>query len=215
MHLRPYQAVVQRRGTILALYDITPELAGGEYASIGVNVMLPAKAQELWLDGKKIDAAGSVDLPCHDGSVVVVREGHAALAAKILGVEGLSGFAPKFELKNDAAKGNVVRLVAYAYQGDAKILTDKAVHAAVLLKTEKTPTDRAFEQFADKAWTANMRVVHDSDTWQTSVEGLDVGLDRGGHVVTRKADGVDVHITGPARINGHDLGQLLNVAPSR
>lgn len=208
-HLRTFQATAQDRGTILALYDLAPALAGAERTSLAVDVMLPAKADEVWFEGNRLDLSQSMNLPCTSRSVVIVREGKAALAARLFLLDGVAGYTPTFALKNDTAKGAVVRLVGYAYKGQSQNLEGKALHAGVVLQTEACMDDAEFAEFLKRNQSMDVNVSSHGETFEAIFGKLDVALGRGGKIVVRRVDGTDVHITAPGRLNGRDFGDLL------
>jgi len=212
-HIKLTQAIAQDKGTVLAVYDLATNLGKTGYSSLGLDLILPAHTDGLWLDGKKVDDSDTTDHACTEQSVVVVREGNAALAARIFGVGGFEGFEPGYFLKHDIAKGNAFRLVAYAYQGDKRQLSDKHVPGAAVIDVEPCETDDAFAKFLARSQSlSKVELERGKSVWRAKYGSLEVALDSASdEPVVRQANGVDVHTTGPARVNGWDLGELLRV----
>jgi hypothetical protein len=210
-HIRLMQAIAQDKGTVLAVYDLATNLGKTDYSTLGLDLILPAHTDGLWLDGKKVDDSDTADRACTEQSVVVVCEGKAALAARIFGVGGFVGFEPVYFLKHDIAKGNAFRLVAYAYQGDSRQLRDRHVPGAVVIDVEQCDTDEAFAKFLSRSESlSKVKIASETGVWRTTYGPLEVALDTAGDKpVVRQSHGVDVHTAGPARVDGWDLGELL------
>jgi hypothetical protein len=211
-HIRLTQAIAQDKGTVLAVYDLATNLGKTDYSTLGLDLILPAHTDGLWLDGKKVDDSDTTDHACTEQSVVVVREGKAALAARIFGVGGFEGSEPGYFLKHDIAKGNAFRLVAYAYQGDNRQLSDKHVPGAVVIDVEQCDTDEAFAKFlAHSQSLSKVKFEKDEKVWRSTYGPLEVALDStSDKPAVRQSNGVDVHTAGPARVDGLDLGGLLS-----
>jgi hypothetical protein len=212
-HIKLTQAIAQDKGAVLAVYDLATNLGKTGYSSLGLDLILPAHTDGLWLDGKKLDDSDTTDHPTTAQSIVVVREGKAALAARMFGVGGFEGFEPVYFLKHDIAKGNAFRLVAYAYQGDKRQLSDKHVPGAVVINVEPCDTDEAFAKFLARSEAlSKVKIANETGVWRTTYGPLKVAMDSASDKpIVRQSNGLDVHTAGPARVNGWDLGELLLV----
>jgi len=210
-HLHLDEAVAQDKGSVLAVYNLAPGMGKAEYSSIGLNVILPAHTDGLWLDGQKVDDSDISNHPCTENSVVVIREGKAMMAVRLFGVGGFDHYQPAYFLKHDIAKGDAFRLVAYAYRGPSTGLRDKRVPGAVIIDVEPCENDQAFADFLTKSQSlAKVDLVTDSEIWHATYGSMEVGFNTETEKPEiRKVNGADVQITGPARVNGWDLGDLL------
>jgi hypothetical protein len=210
-HIRLTGAVAQDKGSVLAVYDLAANVGKNDYQSLGLNLVLPAHADGLWLDGKKILDSDLTDHPCTDQSVVIVREGKAALAARIFGIGGFDGFGPTYFLKHDIAKGNAFRLVADAYKGDSQVLRDAHLPGAVVIDVQTCETDAEFARFmAGAELLSGVKIDENKGVWGAKFGTLNVGFDAGsGRAIAREIDGKDVHHAGPGVVKGWDLGGLL------
>jgi hypothetical protein len=210
-HLHLDEAVVQDKGSVLAVYNLAPGMGKAEYSSIGLNMILPAHTDDLWLDGQKVDDSDISAHPCTENSVVVIREGKAMLAARMFGVGGFNHYQPAYFLKHDIAKGDAFRLVAYAYRGPSTALRDKHVPGAVIIDVEPCENDRVFADFLTRSQSlAKVDLVTDSEIWHAMYGPLEAAFNTATEEPEiRRVNGIDVQITGPARVNGWDLGDLL------
>ncbi len=210
-HIKLTQAIAQDKGTVLAVYDLATNLGKTGYSTLGLDLILPAHTDGLWLDGKKVDDSDTTDHPCTEQSVVVVREGKAVLAARLFGVGGFEDLEPGYFLKHDIAKGNAFRLVAYAYQGDKRQLSDKHVPGAVVIDVEPCDTDDAFAKFLARSQSlSKVEIERGKSVWRAKYGSLEVALDStSDKPIVRQSNGVDVHTAGPAQVDGWNLGELL------
>jgi hypothetical protein len=93
-HLALHPQIVQEKGmlrAVLNLDKLTPEVA--------TNIVLPAKADRIVLDGEVIQADQPFEKAGGPTSVVGIREGNAGVAIRIFHADGAE---PKFVLKADA-----------------------------------------------------------------------------------------------------------------
>ncbi len=209
-HLRPLQAIAMDGGTLLGLFDVTPELQTVETQSFGANLMLPAHADSITLDGKPVDLSRNVDLPCLPGSIIIVREGTAAISARFFHADGLSGFHPIARLKNDAANGAILRFVTYQYQGTPAKLPDKHAYIGVLLNIESTADDVNALKLSQRAATQRIS-INTTDGLRASCDNLEVALTNGGSI-TRRIRGNDISAIRPSGaciLNLRDLTKYL------
>ena len=120
-HLPMRPVCVQEKGTVLAMLDL--DTSGvPETRSIATNVLLPAAADAITLDGRRVSTAAEFEQPAPPDSVVGVREGNAGVAIRVFHADGLGGQKAAVVLKADAAglKEGVARLAVYHYRGEPR-----------------------------------------------------------------------------------------------
>jgi hypothetical protein len=134
--LRP--AVAQEKGAVLALLDLDPR-AEKEIETLATNVLLPARADLVTLDGKTVDAAQPFELAAGPQSVVGIREGHAAVAIRIFSAQGCGGQKPAFRLKADAEglPWGALRYTVYHYRGPTRQQAEKHLRVGILILAGK------------------------------------------------------------------------------
>ena len=167
-HLQQIVATVQDRGFLLGLFDVSPELRRGEVTNLASNIILPMQADQVWLDGRRVDTSKRVALPAGPDSVVAVREGKAAVAARLFAADGCAGRAPLWQLKYDGNPQGAGRFVVYHYRGSPRQLVEPAVRAGLLLVAERCETDAEFAVFLQRARQIQPVSRLDNDVWQVS-----------------------------------------------
>ncbi len=215
VHWKMNGITVQDRGTVVGIEDLSSNIRN-ETASLGLNLILPAHADGLWLDGVKIDPNDRSDHPASASSIVIVREGNAAMAGRLFDVGGFAGCKPTYFLKHDIDGGKAFRLVAYAYQGEVRKLTDHLVPAGFVLQAETCPGDAQFADFVKRsASLESLAIEQKPGRWAAVCGSISLAFDPvNNKPIERMVNGADVHRTGLETVNGWDLSTLLPQVPS-
>ena len=208
-HLSHLVAAVQEKGFILALMDLSPATKRSEFTNLTSNVILPVKADQLWLDGKAVDASKAFDLPANAGSVVGVREGKAAVAARLFVADGGAGQAAAWALQFDGNPQGAGRLVVHHYRGESRQIGERSLRCGLVLLAERCESEAEFGAFLERAGRVELTDATRNGIWQVRAKSgaveLEAGLDlTKKKVAIRRVNGRDWQ---PAvfTVNGRDL----------
>lgn len=212
----PLNAVsVQDRGRLLVLLDLDPSKldATGSFAT---NVVLPARADQLLLDGKPRAARAPFEAAGRVGSTAALRAGQAAVAVRIFAADGAAGQEPRVVLQADpdGLSYGAVRLTVYHYRGPEAKLTDEHVRVGLLFEVAHCDSVTALKELAARVAAAPVEHSRQGQVWAASallggvrLEGArDMAAKRPAY---RRVDGKAV----PARVlnvNGKDLARPLS-----
>jgi hypothetical protein len=123
-HLKPVHqllnpASVQKGGLLLTVLDLDPALAGN-VSNFATNILLPAKADSISVDGTNVNLSTPTQIPLSEHSWIGVREGQAAVLMRLFRVDALNGVPPQIILQSDAIglSYGAARITAYHYQGN-------------------------------------------------------------------------------------------------
>jgi hypothetical protein len=212
-HVKDVLAAVQTGGTVLGLIDLSPDLPHGKAESLATNIILPLRADAVYLDDVKLPAAQaghSFEQPASEKSIVFIREGKAAAAVRIFQANALANQAPKFAVKYDGNEWGAGRLVVYHYQGKSTGFSHgETPVAGVYLCAESCADDAAFEAFRQRMQAVRIDSQNDGKQWSASVGSgetrLEAALDLADHTIAyRRVGGQDVP-SHPLTVNGRDL----------
>ena len=211
-HLKDNIAAVQDKGTVLALLDVSPDVAGKTPESVATNVLFPVHADAVYLNEKKLPADQPYDEPADAGSVVIVREGQAAAALRLFAADGTEGKPAQFAVKYDGNEWGAGRLVAYHAKGGKEALPHEPIHAGVYLHVERCADDAAFQDFMRRALACRIDQRHDGAQWSASVQTgdtrLEAALDGEQHIAYRRVGGHEVE-SHRLTVNGRDFASEL------
>ena len=225
-HIRDVAATVQSGSSVLALYDLSPDLEHGKYDSVATNIIIPMQADAMYLDDVKLPAgqAGhAFEQSANKGSFVFVREGKTAAAFRIFDASGLEGKAPEFALKYDGNEWGAGRLVVYHYKGkETKFGTGATPLAGVYLSVEKCEGDAAFEAFRRRVREVKITSDNDGRQWAASVSSgetkLEAALDLNKHQIAYRRVAGQPAPTPRLTVNGRDIAaeilDPLHLAPA-
>jgi hypothetical protein len=106
---------------------------------VATNIVLPAGADQIMLDGAAVSAAKPFEKPAGPESVVGVREGSAAVAIRIFYADGEQ---PQFVLRADkeGLRWGAARYTVYHH------LKEQKIRVGLLIRAAKCSSDT---QFAD------------------------------------------------------------------
>jgi hypothetical protein len=212
-HLRELIAAVQEKGAILALQDLSPDLPRTETTSIATNIVFPAKADAVYLNGKPVNTDAPFDLPADNKATVCIREGNAALAIRIFTAGGYGGKPAEFAVKYDGNKWSAARLVAYHYRGPAAKLSPAPVRSGVFLDMEHCATGADFAVFIKRAQGIKIEESNSPSEWSATAEiggtrlsaGLDLELRK---IAFRKVNGQEIQPR-TLSVNGRNLTEEI------
>jgi hypothetical protein len=214
-HLRNDLAAVQSNGTILALLHLNPNLANQPESTLATNILFPANADQLLLDGNPLSLTPGQVVPVSSKTWLMVRQGKAVAAVRIfladLSAEQQpeSAELPRWYIKYDGTKANAARLVAYHYQGEEKLLTDKTLRAGIMMMVRSCDSPEAVQAWADELRKISLHQTLEDHQWTVETGNLKATLDLAKRiVVSRTVDGKEM-VTGTFTLNGIDESKLL------
>jgi hypothetical protein len=141
-HRKPHHvpltpSIVQYRGTLLALLNLDSSKLRkiNSYVSFATNVIIPAQADVVILDGKQVDLSTPQELKARVGSVVGVMEAGTAMIVKVFQADACDGGQAQVLLKADreGIKNGAGRLAIYHSVGQPDQLTNKHVKVGLLM----------------------------------------------------------------------------------
>ncbi|MGH7179608.1 MAG: hypothetical protein ACREJC_19695, partial [Tepidisphaeraceae bacterium] len=198
-HLHDQIAAVQNKNTLLALMNLRREVADVKHSSVATNVIIPARADAVLLNGKKVPLDKPIEVPVPPDSVVIVFEHGSAVAIKLFDVDGLAGQKPGVFLKYDGNKFGQARLVAYHYKGDRHKMPDEACRVGVIMLASEITTPAAIESLATRAASAKIESQTNGNLWRVRLVDDQTTLEAGLNTL-----GSGAHLNVARRINGQD-----------
>ena len=217
-HLPHLLATVQEEGFMLVLADLSPALLTGDFTNLASNILLPARVDQLVLDGQAVDSSKPFNLAAGPGAVVGLREGRAALAVRLFSADGCAGQAPSWKLEFDGNAEGAARLAAHHYQGPMRSLTGPHPRCGFIMMAARCETAREFETFLQRASSVVPVETMQKGVWtvKATFEGtvLEAGLDLDRQEISlRRANGREWSQE-ILTVNGRDLGRkYLGSAP--
>lgn len=206
-HLPPNITAVQEKGVLLAMLDLDPTHEKKEIASLATNFLLPAAADQIVLDGKRISLGVPIEIAAKVDSIVGVREGQAGVVLRFFQIDGCDGQSPAFAVKSDeiGLQDGAARLVAYHYQGPAKMLAETHVRAGMIIIAAPCRSDEEFAALQAEAKNAVIEQRADGKTW-------DVTARIGGSLSLSASHDLQHHKTLWRKVNGKEVeSQLLMI----
>jgi hypothetical protein len=121
-HLPLNPASVQKAGMLLTVLDLNPAQAG-VVSSLATNILLPAKADQISVNGQPVNLSIPVQIPVTTTSWIGIREEQSAVLIRIFWVDSLNGVSPQLVLQSDSIglRSEVARLTAYHYRGGSPV----------------------------------------------------------------------------------------------
>jgi hypothetical protein len=170
MHLRNEISAVQEEGAVLALIDLASEATKRIGGSVATNVILPLKADGLYLEGKPVTWEKDT-IPVPADSVIGIREGRAAVAIRIFLADGAMPDHPMSYLKNDGARYGAGRLVVYHSRGKEGITTVRPLRSGVIVLAAECETNEDFAKFLENARAWKVTSSQEGQVWQAAASG--------------------------------------------
>lgn len=234
-HSKPFHwplhpTCVQEKGTLMALLDLNPAgLKSWERGkrdevvpveTLATNVILPAKADSILLDGKPVSTASPFKKKAKAGSVVGIREGKAGVAIRIFAAEGLHagpGFEPRTSVEaefvlqadKDGLESGALRYSVYHYRGEAMKLKEPATRVGLLISAAPCKTDADLVKLMDSLKAASIDDHVSRRSWQVRAKIGELSLEAGVDLAKReplyrRVNGRSIQIE-RLMVNGADL----------
>jgi len=226
-HSKPFHwplnpTCVQEKGTLMVLVGLNPSgLKSWERGkrdqqvpvdSLATNVILPAKADSIMLDGKPVSTASAFKKKAKSGSVVAIREGNAGVAIRIFAADGCEHFQPEFVLQaeENGLEFGAFRYTVYHYRGESVKLKEKAARAGILISAGQCGSDDDLIALSNALKTATIDDHVSRRTWQVRAKIADLTLEAGADIASheplyRRVNGKSISIE-RLTVNGVDLG---------
>jgi hypothetical protein len=210
-HIPPHATSVQDRGVILTLLDLDPSHEG-EIESLATNLVLPADADSLQLDGQKVDTSAPFKKEASAKSVIAVREGHAIVVLRIFEADK-SQFVLLAE--KEGLKYHAVRYTAYQYRGEARKLSEKHLRVGLLAYAAACTTEQQCADAVEEVRSARIESKSDGHTWnvRAHLRGTELeaarDLDQRA-IVTRQVNGKPFTAQSPLSV-GPDTNTMKNI----
>jgi hypothetical protein len=207
-HIAPHATSVQDRGLVLTLLDLDASREG-ELASLTTDLVLPANADSISLDGHAIDAKSPFKKDATAKSVIAIREGNAIVVLRIFEADAASADHATFVLQadKDGLKYDALRYTAYHYQGPAQKLANKHVRAGILAYAATCTSDKQCAEIVDRVKSAHIESHGDGHIWsvKAKVGNTELAaardLDRRA-ILSRQVNGKPFAVQYPLSING-------------
>jgi hypothetical protein len=192
---------VQEKGMLLALARLDPAGASSwpherkgkpvRAALLATELVLPAKASSILLDGKPVPAAAPFKKKAKAASVVGVREGKVGVAIRVFAVQGCEDFEPEFVLQGESG---AIRYTVYHYRGEPVKLKEKTVRVGLLVASAPCKTDDDLVALMNGLKKASIDDHVSRRTWQVRAKAgeltLEMGADLARHEpLYRRVDG--------------------------
>ncbi len=212
-HLPFISATVQDKGMLLAIFDLAPALKDRQFTNLASNILLPAGVEQLQINGPPVNARARFVVSANRDSVVIVREGKAAVAARLFFADGCAGQKPVWELRHERAEDPAARLVVYHYRGPERGLDEKNVRCGLLLMAEQCTNEEEYSAFQESAAKVQLAESTNEGVWEVRATSgdtvLEAGLDlKRGRIALRRVNGMDWE-TDVFNVNGRDMTSLL------
>ena len=180
-HLPHLLATAQEKGFLLALMDLSPALQSGEFTNLASNILLPARAEQLVLNGKTVATPQPFQIAADAHAVAGVREGKAAVAIRLFAADGAAGQTPACKLEFDGNESGAGRLAVHHYRGPAQRLAEKSVRCAFIMLAARCETEAEFAAFLKRAAQVELVEATQDGVWQVKAKSgaveLEAGLD--------------------------------------
>lgn len=168
IHLPLGATCVQEKGALLALLDIDTTKAKGPTTSVATNVLLPALADQIVLDGASVSLDKPTEIPARVGGVLGVRKGKAGVAFRVFAADGEAASA-FLRADADGLQAGVARLAVYHHRGPAQIMpANPSVKVGVLILAARCTDEAAFAALLKRAAETKIEARTEGATWSVS-----------------------------------------------
>ena len=169
-HLALNPASVQKAGMLLTLLDLDPSQAGA-VSNLATNVLLPAFADSLYVDGKKVDLTKAIQIPLSTASWIGVREGQSAVLIRCFAADALGSTAPEMVLQSDAngLPFRTARITIYHYFGtptNPTTLSQTHLKVGLIIVAYRCIDDAAWNSLLGNARSSQLSAVEINGNWQ-------------------------------------------------
>lgn len=208
---------VQQKGALLVLTDVRFKyLRDPENITVATNVIIPAPADEVALDGKALSVDGPFRLESRADSVLALRVGRAGVAMRFVTARSDMGQEPFYCLQADHAglRFDAARFTVYHYRGGKEEPPgERRAQTGLLMLAGECVGERGLSALADKVAKAQVQVKSDGRSIYVDarMDGtrLEIGRDTlEGRMLRRRIDGRDVAAPW-FEVNGRDMGPVV------
>lgn len=214
-HLPEHMSAVQDNGLALMVLDLDPKDALSDDKvkgnSFSTNLVLPAQADEIIVDGKPVKVSKSLNQAAQANSVVGVRAGTSCFAARFYQVDALDGKAPTFVLKADQAglDNGAVRLVAYHSQKGLTTTTADHLRVGVIAMAASCSDSAGLTDAMKKLRDANIQTAESDGVFKVSAKVANTSVELTEDTKTRlpiqkKVNGTD-YVSPLFMVNGESM----------
>jgi len=198
-HIPSRPLVLQSKGTLIAMLDLDASKES-QSQSLSTNVLLPAKAHELLVDGQKISITDNFKAILNRRSTTIaVSSGDTVLAFKVFAADGSGGQGAQLMLKADdeSLRLGVVRLAIYHHQGKSLDPLEKNVRVGLLFKIKKCASEEKLREFIQTLDQTKVSSATINNLWTVSAQVdsdlLEASYDLNSHRATvRRINGKDI-----------------------
>jgi hypothetical protein len=173
-HLPLSPASVQKAGMLLTILDLDPSQAGA-VSSLATNVLLPAFADSLSVNGKNVDLTNVTQIPVDTTSWIGVREGQTGALIRCFAVDALGSSSPKIVLQSDAngIPFGAARITIYHYSGNSistKTFTQIHLKVAFIIVVYRCVDDATWSSLLSNARSSQLTAVETNGNWQVQAQ---------------------------------------------
>lgn len=217
IHVPLHPVAVQERGDLLTQLDLQP--AGLRTASFETNILIPAGASAVLLDGVAVGTSNVAETAATLTSTVTVWEGESCIAVRILRADGIEGQAPHAALVVDQPGLDVgmARLAITQFESTVRTaLTSDRAAVTLYARTGECTSLAEAQTFASQTALAKISqqqsaTVHSSAVTTPGGDLLQVGTDIVARdQLFRKVNGVAVLAPSILTVNGTDYSAVLD-----
>ena len=173
-HLALSPASVQKAGMLLTLLDLDPSQAGA-VSSLATNVLLPAFADSLSVDGRNVDLTQATQIPISTNSWIGVREGQSGVVIRCFAVDALGSSPPTMVLQSDAngLPFQTARLTIYHYSGtpdNPTTLSQTHLKVGLVIVAYHCADDATWNTFLVNAQSSQLTALTINGCWQVEAQ---------------------------------------------
>ena len=166
-HLKLSPVPVQDGADLLVGLNLNPTQVSG-YTSYATNIILPALADGIYLNGSKIDLSASTRVGVPANSVIAIREGDSVVLIRYLVSDFWNGTGPQIYLQSDTTglKYGAARLSIYHLAPSAVLGTPpKNIRVAFLFSAARASNDSEFNSFLSRFKGAELSSSLSGTNW--------------------------------------------------
>jgi hypothetical protein len=217
LHAPLFPVTVQSEGNLLTQLDLNP--SGQRTTSFTTNLLIPADADLVLVDGTAVDTTTVGTSPAAVTSTITMRVGESCAAYRILRADGIDGHTPSAAFVVDSSGLDIgmsrFTITQYDVPTRTAMVADRAA-VTVYMRLGSCIDDTAASAFAQATKTANISQQQSSTVHSSAVttpEGslLQVGTDLVDRdPLFRKVNGVASAAPSILTVNGVDYSGALD-----
>jgi len=191
-HSKPFHwplnpLAIQEKGFMLVMLDLDPSKINPPSSTFATNIILPAKADEITLDGKPIATDKPFELSATIESIVGVHEGNSGVAMRIFSTENCLHSEPvlKLQAEEQGLESGALRFTAYHHNGGAQKLSNTHILVGILFLADHCETESDFANLLTRMKNVTIEEHRDKGAWQVRVKEGDTTLEAGRAIDTR------------------------------